>query len=38
MPRVIRVLIHYHADDAHVPAHVYLGDARALRADLEAAQ
>jgi chorismate mutase len=38
MPRVIRVLIHYHADDAHVPAHVYLGDARELRADLEAAQ
>jgi chorismate mutase len=38
MPRVIRVLIHYHADDAHVPAHVYLGDARELRADLQAAQ
>jgi len=38
MPRVIRVLIHYHADDAHVPAHVYLGQARALRADLDAAQ
>src|SRR5271170_8244233 len=38
MPRVIRVLIHYYADDAHVPAHVYLGDARALRADLESAQ
>ncbi|HSZ06183.1 MAG TPA: chorismate mutase [Solirubrobacteraceae bacterium] len=38
MPRVIRVLIHYHADEAHVPAHVYLGDARALRADLDAAQ
>jgi chorismate mutase len=38
MPRVIRVLIHYHADEAHVPAHVYLGDARELRADLEAAQ
>jgi chorismate mutase len=38
MPRVIRVLIHYHADDAHVPAHVYLGDARELRADLDAAQ
>jgi chorismate mutase len=38
MPRVIRVLIHYHADDAHVPAHVYLGEARELRADLEAAQ
>lgn len=38
MPRVIRVLIQYHADDDHVPAHVYLGDARELRADLESAQ
>jgi chorismate mutase len=38
MPRVIRVMIHYHADDGHQPAHVYLGDARALRADLDAAQ
>ncbi len=38
MPRVIRVLIHYHAEDGHVPAHVYLGRAAALRADLNAAQ
>jgi chorismate mutase len=38
MPRVIRVLIHYYADDEHVPAHVYLGNARALRTDLDAAQ
>jgi chorismate mutase len=38
MPHVIRVLIHYYADEAHEPAHVYLGDARALRADLDAAQ
>jgi chorismate mutase len=38
MPRVIRVLIHYYAEDEHVPAHVYLGNARALRTDLEAAQ
>ncbi len=38
MPRVIRVLIHYYAEDGHRPAHVYLGDARALRADLQAAQ
>jgi chorismate mutase len=38
MPSVIRVLIHYHADEQHVPAHVYLGQARALRADLNAAQ
>jgi chorismate mutase len=38
MPRVIRVMIHYHAGEDHVPEHVYLGAARALRADLEAAQ
>jgi chorismate mutase len=38
LPGVIRVLIHYYADEAHVPAHVYLGDARALRTDLSAAQ
>jgi chorismate mutase len=38
MPRVIRVLIHYYADEEHVPAHVYLGNARALRTDLDAAQ
>jgi chorismate mutase len=38
LPRVIRVLIHYHADESHVPKHVYLGEATALRADLEAAQ
>jgi chorismate mutase len=38
MPRVIRVLIHYHAEEDHEPRHVYLGDASALRADLEAAQ
>jgi chorismate mutase len=38
MPRVIRVLIHYYADDGHEPVHVYLGDARALREDLHAAQ
>ena len=38
LPRVIRVLIHYHADDGHIPEHVYLGEARALRADLHAAQ
>jgi chorismate mutase len=38
MPHVIRVLIHYYEDEAHEPAHVYLGDARALRADLDAAQ
>ncbi len=38
MQRVIRVLIHYHADATHEPTHVYLGEARALRADLDAAQ
>lgn len=38
MPRVIRVLIHYEGDDGHVPEHVYLGETRALRADLHAAQ
>lgn len=38
LPRVIRVLIHYYAPESHQSQHVYLGDARALRADLEAAQ
>ena len=38
MPRVIRVLIHYHAEEDHEPGHVYLGEATALRADLQAAQ
>ena len=38
LPRVIRVLIHHYADQAHVARHVYLGGARALRADLDAAQ
>jgi len=38
MPRIIRVLIHYHADERHQPVHVYLGQARALRADLDSAQ
>ncbi len=36
--RVIRVLVHYHAPDGHEPRHVYLGEARALRSDLDAAQ
>jgi chorismate mutase len=38
MPRVIRVLMHYHAAEDHIPRHVYLGRAKALRADLESAQ
>jgi chorismate mutase len=38
LPHVIRVLVHYYGpEDAH-PRHVYLGDARSLRADLESAQ
>src|SRR3954454_15488915 len=38
LARVIRVLIHYYADDHHEARHVCLGDARKLRADLDAAQ
>jgi len=38
LSRVIRVLAHYYADAAHVVRHVYLGEARSLRADLDAAQ
>jgi chorismate mutase len=38
LPRVIRVLIHYHATDDHHARHVYQGEARALRTDLDAAQ
>jgi chorismate mutase len=38
MPRVIRVLIHYYAEDGHEARHVYLRDAVALRSDLQAAQ
>jgi chorismate mutase len=38
MPRVIRVLVHYYASEDHQPRHVYLGEARALRADLDSAQ
>ena len=38
MPRVIRVLIHYYADEDHESRHVYLGDAAELRADLQSAQ
>jgi chorismate mutase len=38
MPRVIRVLVHYYAADGHQPRHVYLGEARALRSDLDAPQ
>jgi chorismate mutase len=38
MERVIRVLVHYYADDSHAPDHTYLGAAQALRADLHSAQ
>ena len=38
VPMVIRVLMHYYAPEDHVTQHVYLGEARSLRSDLEAAQ
>jgi chorismate mutase len=38
LPRVIRVLMHYYAADDHESRHVYLGEARTLRLDLEGAQ
>ena len=38
LPRVIRVLIHYYAEEGAQPQHVYLGDAKELRTDLTAAQ
>jgi chorismate mutase len=38
LPQVIRVLIHYYAPEDHEPRHVYLGEAQALRTDLDSAQ
>ena len=38
MRSVIRVMIHAYAHENHEPQHVYLGEARALRLDLEGAQ
>jgi chorismate mutase len=38
MPQIIRLLMHYYADEDHEPRHVYLGAARGLRTDLESAQ
>ena len=38
MERVIRTMLHYRAPADHVPAHVYLGAAAALRSDLGSAQ
>src|SRR3954464_9002252 len=38
LPRVIRVLMHYYADDEHQSRHVYLGEARSLRLAPEGAR
>jgi chorismate mutase len=38
MERVIRVMVHFYAQEGHEPAHTYLGDTRSLRSDLHAAQ
>jgi chorismate mutase len=38
LARVVRALVHYYADDAHEPRHVYLGEAQRLREDLHSAQ
>jgi chorismate mutase len=38
LPMVIRVLMHYYAPEDHTSKHVYLGEARKLRMDLESAQ
>ena len=38
MERVIRTMLHYHGPADHVPGHVYLGAAAALRSDLGSAQ
>lgn len=38
LPRVIRVMVHYYAPEDHESRHVYLGEARSLRTDLESAQ
>ena len=38
LPRVIRILMHYYATESHRTQHVYLGEARQLRRDLESAQ
>jgi len=38
LPRVIRVLMHCYPPIGVDPQHVYLGDARGLRLDLEGAQ
>ncbi len=38
LPRVVRTLLHYYAEEEHTPKHVYLREARVLRSDLESAQ
>ena len=38
MRGVIRVMVHYYADDGHTPAHTYLREAQELRTDLHSAQ
>jgi chorismate mutase len=38
LPRVIRTMVHYYAPEDHQPRHVYLGETRVLRSDLESAQ
>lgn len=38
LPRVIRLLLHYYAEDSVEVHHVYLREAVALRRDLEGAQ
>ena len=38
MERVVRLLAHYYGPEDHAPAHVYLGEAKRLRADLHSAQ
>lgn len=38
MPRVIRILVHCYPPEGSEARHVYLGEAAALRRDLEAAQ
>jgi chorismate mutase len=38
LPKVVRVLVHCYPPEGVSPQHVYLGEARRLRLDLEGAQ
>ena len=38
LPRVVRTLLHYYAEEGHEPKHVYLHEARVLRSDIDSAQ